>query len=272
MSLASAVQVFHTDAPLNAGVAIHSLRAAKPESIRELTTRCTDTNMPIHVHVAEQTAEVDECLAVTGLRPVEWLLQHGALDAQWQLVHATHVTSDEVVGVQATGAAVVLCPSTEANLGDGLTEVAGWLDVGTTLCIGSDSHVTRDWREELRVLEYGQRLVHRQRNVAASPANNPSTASRLTSRMISGGSRAAGYQQWGIAVGARADAVLLRTESSELLGMPLANVIDATVFSSPAKPFSNVMVAGRWALTDGHHQRETSIGSAFVDAMKALHY
>ncbi len=253
---------------VNSGVAIHSLRAAFPESIRTLVASARG---PIHVHVAEQTGEVDECVKTTGLRPVEWLLRNHALDARWQLVHATHVTQSEIEGVAKSGAAAVICPTTEANLGDGTTDIAAWLNAGSAMSIGSDSHVTRDWREELRLMEYGQRLQHRARNIAASPATGQSaTAERLFSRVTTGGASAAGYAQWGLTVGARADAVVVDPSEPALLGVPPSRTLDAMVFSSPALPFANVMVAGRWVVKNGAHPAQESAASAFSQAMREI--
>ena len=134
---------------VTAGVAIHSLRAARADSIVELALRCADDPGPIHVHVAEQTGEVDDCLAATGRRPIQWLCEHVKLDARWQLVHATHATAQEIEAVARSGAGVVVCPTTEANLGDGLFDLPGWLASGVPLSIGSDSHVSRQWPREL---------------------------------------------------------------------------------------------------------------------------
>lgn len=255
-------------APLNAGVAIHSLRAASAESISALVQAAQG---PIHVHVAEQTGEVDECLKVTGMRPVEWLAKHQPLDERWQLVHATHVTAAEIDSVARSGACAVICPSTEANLGDGTTDVAAWLDSGAALCIGSDSHVTRDWREELRLLEYGQRLQRRARNITASPAEGQSaTAERLFTRMAAGGAAAAGYARWGLRVGARADALVVNDEEAALLGVPPSRTLDAMVFSTPSEPFADVLVAGRWALRSGRHVAEGAVRGNFRQAMQSL--
>ncbi len=156
-------------AHVSAGVAVHSLRAASPASIRQLAELVASDDAPVHIHVAEQAREVQECLDATGARPIEWLAREGFLDSRWQLVHATHATPGEIDAVAASGAGVVLCPSTEANLGDGLPDLDAWLARDVPLSIGSDSHVTRAWREELRLLEYGQRLQQRRRNVAAAP-------------------------------------------------------------------------------------------------------
>ena len=253
---------------VNSGVAIHSLRAALPESISALVASAQG---PIHIHVAEQTGEVDECVKTTGLRPVEWLLRNYALDARWQLIHATHVTPDEIEGVAKSGAAAVICPTTEANLGDGTTDIALWLNAGTAMSIGSDSHVTRDWREELRLMEYGQRLQHRARNIAASPlAGMTATAERLFSRVTVGGAAAAGHALWGLTVGARADALAVDPSEPALLGVPPPRTLDAMVFSSPAQPFANVMVAGRWVVRDGQHPAQPSTAHAFAEAMRML--
>jgi formimidoylglutamate deiminase len=248
---------------VDAGVAIHSLRAAAPASIRELVHACASDPAPIHLHIAEQTGEVDDCLTATGLRPIEWLTREVALDARWQLVHATHATPHEVSAVAATGAGVVLCPGTEANLGDGLCDLPRWLQSGTPLSLGSDSNVARSWPEELRVLEYGQRLSLRQRNVAADPASQSSTAARLFERCLTGGAAAAGQARWGLVSGARADLVLLNDSDPALIGLPASHLLDGLVFAAPSHPFLRTMVAGHWL-----PRRHT--GTAFADAMNAL--
>jgi formimidoylglutamate deiminase len=234
---------------VSAGAAIHSLRAAKASSILALVERLAGDASPIHIHIAEQTGEVDDCVAASGLRPIDWLARHVALDARWQLVHATHATAAEIDAVADTGSGVVLCPSTEANLGDGLPDLPRWLAAGTPLSMGSDSQVTRDWREELRLLEYGQRLTLRRRNVAATPeAGEPSTASRLFERVIAGGAAAAGLGKAGLQASARADLLVVDEADPALAGRPIESLLDTLVFSSPTRPFARVMVAGRWVV------------------------
>ena len=229
---------------LDAGVAIHSLRAARPESLAAVAAGAG--GHPVHVHVAEQTAEVDDCLLSTGCRPIEWLARHAGLDARWQLVHATHSTPAEIEAVAASGAGVVICPGTEANLGDGLADLPGWLQAGVPLSVGSDSQVTRAWPEELRWLEYGQRLALRQRNVAAAPGVQGASAARLFERMLAGGAAAAGQRCWGLQAGARADLLALDLDDAALQGVPPGHALDALVFAAPARPFARVMVAGKW--------------------------
>lgn len=232
-------------ATVTAGIALHSLRAVDPGALREVAQAAQAAGMPVHIHVAEQQLEVEDCLRHHGQRPVEWLLRHAQLDARWNLVHATQATPDELSALQRTGASVVLCPSTEANLGDGVFGLPHWLAVGGRWSIGSDSHVTRSWTEELRLLEYSQRFVLRQRNVAARATAIESTGAALFEGMVAGGSAAAGLPMQGFAVGQRADFSMLDTTSPALAGVPASHLLDAQIFSSPDARFTRVCVAGR---------------------------
>ena len=256
---------------VNAGVAIHSLRAAGAASIAALLSLVGDQPLPIHIHVAEQTQEVDDCIAATGMRPIDYLCNTLSPDARWQLVHATHATPTEIDAVAASGAGIVICPSTEGNLGDGLTDLQGWLNAGVPLAIGSDSHVTRNWPEELRWLEYGQRLLRRQRNVAAAPAmGQPATAARLFGVALAAGGNAAGQPCWGLVKGARADALVLDLSSPALLGMPPTHAIDALVFAGGEPALREVLVAGRVVMRDGQHAQEQAIAGRFSGVMDNL--
>ena len=265
-------------ARVDAGLAIHSLRAAAPASIERLRDLAEGFAGPIHIHVAEQRREVEECLAATGLRPVEWLASRaGLLDGRWQLVHATHVTAAEIDAVAAAGAGVVICPSTEANLGDGSTDLRRWLDAGegaVRLSIGSDSNVTRCAVEELRWLEYGQRLVRHERNVAAGAErgrHQASSAERLWRRVVEGGAGAAGGAgPAGLVPGARADLLVVDPLDPGLRGVPRSHLLDALVFSSPGATWRDVMVGGQWVLREGEHLRQAAIADRFEAAMNAL--
>jgi formimidoylglutamate deiminase len=222
-----------------------------PAALNELAAYAQSKNLPVHIHIAEQTQEVDDCLAHTGQRPIEWLLNHAAVDARWNLVHATHTTAQELTGIAQTGASIVICPSTEANLGDGVFDLPGYAAVQGAWSIGSDSHVSRSWVEELRLLEYSQRLTQRQRNIAAHHLgqNLPSCSSAavLLQAALHGGLAASGLPLGGIAVGQRADFVTLDPQSPALQGMPDDYVLDALVFSSPCANFAQTFVAGREA-------------------------
>lgn len=256
---------------VNAGVALHSLRAAAPESIQQLRQLAEGFAGPVHIHVAEQTAEVDDCLRATGQRPIEWLAAQGLLDPRWQLVHATHTVPAEIDAVARSGAAAVICPSTEANLGDGLCDLPRWLASGASLALGSDSHVTRAWREELRLLEYGQRLALRQRNVSAAPAEGqPATAQRLWQRMQAGSGAAAGLGAWGLQPGARADLLVVDEADAALRGIPPSHLLDALVFSSPGRPWHSVMVAGQWVVQAHRHPQAEAVADRFAEVMAQL--
>ena len=257
---------------LHAGVAIHSLRAAAPESITALQRLVGQLeNCPIHIHIAEQSLEVDDCVTATGMRPIDWLCRTMSPDSRWHLVHATHATPAEIDAVAARGAGVVLCPSTEGNLGDGLADLTRWLAAGVPCSIGSDSHVTRAWPEELRWLDYGQRLHRRARNVSASPEHGqPSTAARLFDVALRAGAAAAGFPTWGLVPGARADLLVLDVKDSALLGVPPERTLDALVFSSPGDAIRDVYVAGHRVIENRCHPNADAQARIFERAMQAL--
>ncbi len=255
---------------LNAGVALHSLRAAHAADIRRLQSLVGDADLPIHIHISEQQQEVRDCLAATGQRPMQWLAHEFKPDARWQLVHATHSTPEEIEQVRASGAGVVICPGTEANLGDGLCDLPGWLAAGVPLSLGSDSHVTRDWVEELRWLEYGQRLGMQRRNVAAAPGLQASTGERLFEAMLAGSAAPAGFKAWGFKPGARADFLVLDPQASGLLGLPSSARLDGLIFGSQGQVLSQVYVAGECRLHQGGHPKRPAIGAAFGKAMHSL--
>jgi formimidoylglutamate deiminase len=230
---------------VTAGIALHSLRAVDEAALNECATAARSAGLPVHIHIAEQQLEVDDCLQHHGVRPIEWLLKNARLDARWNLVHATQANADELKALQATGASIVLCPSTEANLGDGVFDLGTWQSAGGSWSLGSDSHVTRSWTEELRLLEYSQRFVLRKRNVAARAAGAECTAAALLQSAIAGGSAAAGLPLAGLAVGQRADFAVMVTDAPALAGVPATHLLDALVFSSPGTPMARVVVGGR---------------------------
>jgi formimidoylglutamate deiminase len=262
-------------AEVNVGVAIHSLRAADAAAVAEMAGYCARSGLPVHIHIAEQIQEVRDCMAHTGRRPIEWLLERGAVDSRWNLVHATQAQPAELNAVRASGAAIVLCPSTEANLGDGVFDYAGYAAGGGKWSVGSDSHVTRAWAEELRLLEYSQRLVQRRRNVAAQAAQKQSSAAALFESALAGGETATGRPLGAIAVGRRADFLVLDTQAPAVLGIPGDHVLDALVFSSPQPAFKDVFVAGQRTLaetdTHGEHTAErAAIAQDFTRTMREL--
>ncbi len=252
------------------GLAPHSLRAAAPGSLAAALVGldAIDPGAPVHIHVAEQTREVEGCLAWCGRRPVEWLLERHAMGPRWCLVHATHMSAGETRALAATGAVAGLCPTTEANLGDGLFPLAAWLEAGGRLGIGSDSHVSVSPVEELRWLEYGQRLAARQRNIAAPPEG--STGARLHAAALDGGAQATARDGGAIEAGRTADIVVLDAAHPLLAGKTGDAILDAYVFAGNENPVRDVMVGGSWVVRDGRHAEEGAIAREFVRTMERL--
>ncbi|MBT8084609.1 MAG: formimidoylglutamate deiminase [Woeseia sp.] len=243
------------------GIGAHSLRAVSPESLAEIAQVSAADRVPLHVHIAEQQREVEQSLAVMHRRPVRWLLENFDVDERWCLVHATHVDADELSAMARTGAVVCLCPSTEANLGDGLFPLAPFLEQGGRIAIGSDSHVSINPFEELRWLEYGQRLVAEQRNIAAIGLRN--TGRSLFERVAKGGALASGVATGRIAAGSVADLLLLDDDDPMLAGHDAETMLDALVFSGFSLPLERVMVNGVWRVTDGRHVDREAARAAY---------
>ena len=255
---------------LRVGIALHSLRAVPQDAMRVVLDAASAARGPIHIHVAEQIGEVQDCLALRNARPVDWLLDHFDVDARWCLVHATHMTRDETRRLAATGAVAGLCPSTEANLGDGLFPLKAYLDGGGVIGIGSDSQISVSPVEELRWLEYGQRLITRHRNVSAT-AQTPSTGEVLFAHALAGGMRASGDSgDMGLATGARADVVVLDAASPLLAGRGAAHLVDTWLFAGNSNLVRDVMVAGDWVVRDARHRDEERIAARYRDVVERL--
>lgn len=250
------------------GIGAHSLRAVSAASLQRIAAMAVRDKVPMHIHIAEQRREVEQCLAVTDRRPVEWLLENFELDSNWCLVHATHMDAEEAARLAKSGAVVCLCPSTEANLGDGLFRLQDWLQHGGRIAIGSDSHVSINPFEELRWLEYGQRLVSEQRNIAAVPHRQ--TGRSLFELAAAGGALATGQDAGRLAKGALADLVVLDDDSPMLAGHGTDSLLDALVFSGFTLPIDRVMVHGEWQVIDGQHRDGRSTREAYVKVVREL--
>jgi formimidoylglutamate deiminase len=261
------------DPQIRIGIAPHSLRAVTPQTLQEAVAglMAMDAGAPIHIHIAEQTKEVEDCLAWSRQRPVEWLLDHQPLDRRWCLIHATHMTGAETENLASSGAVAGLCPTTEANLGDGFFPAIDYLSHGGRFGIGSDSHISVSPIEELRWLEYGQRLVTRRRNRLASSSQDGSHVGAAIYRgALDGGSRALGRDLGRISVGARADLLVLDVNSPNLIGKSDDTMMDAMIFAGNGNPVRDVMVGGRFVVEEGHHAGEAEILDRFSSALKAL--
>lgn len=247
-------QPAHPASPMRWGAAFHSLRAVGPEALHEVSAalRGIDPGMPIHIHIAEQVLEVKACLAATGMRPVQWLLSQNLADPHWCLVHATHTDHNELRGVASSGASICICTTTEANLGDGLFDTGFLLKAGGTACIGSDSEVCIDPAEELRWLEYQQRLKRRRRAVLAS-RDRPHVGAMLWTHAARAGARALGQPVGEIRVGARADWLVLEKDHPAIAGAAPEGVLDRLVFGDGRAAIRDVLVAGRTVVSNGRH-------------------
>lgn len=252
------------------GIAPHSLRAVLPSELSELIAFAGAKldHAPIHIHAAEQRTEVDDCIAWSGMRPVEWLLAHAAIDARWCLVHATHMAAEETRNLASTGAVVGLCPSTEADLGDGVFPAPAFLAAGGRLGIGGDSHVGVDPFLELRLVETAQRLTLQKRNVLVR--DGESSGTKLYQAALSGGAQALGQPVGAIAPGRRADLVVLNGDDPALVEHAVQDVLDGAIFGPARQIVRDVMVAGRWVISEGYHADQEATLMRYRQTLKRL--
>jgi formimidoylglutamate deiminase len=263
-------RVFADDPNRCIGLALHSVRAVPAEAISSVlgAARSQPAQMPIHIHIAEQPKEVHDCLERFGRRPLQLLVEAAELDQRWCLVHGTHLTDAELALVAERQAVVGLCPTTEADLGDGIFPLAAFVALGGRYGIGSDSNMATDAAGELRLLEQGQRLAHLRRVSAATEAS-PHCGSTLWSSALLGGARAAGRPVGRLAPGFRADLVALDREHPSLFGRKGDQLLDSHLFG-PGSAVRDVMVGGSWNLRDGHHTAEETIARAYRRALARL--
>lgn len=253
------------------GVAPHSLRAVEPEALARLIedARRLDPDMRVHIHAAEQSAEVEDCVAHLGARPVEWLLDHHAVDERWCFIHATHLSETEVERLARSGAVAGLCPTTEGNLGDGFFPADRYLAAGGRLGIGTDSQVNVDPAEDLRLLEYGQRLRAQRRNRLAPPEGG-SVARHLFEGAVEGGARALAQPVGLLRAGRRCDLVVLDGQHPRLMGHGPESVLDAWIFGSVAGVVKDVFVAGEHLVKEGTHVEAAGVRPVFGQVLRAI--
>jgi formimidoylglutamate deiminase len=253
------------------GAAFHSLRAVPLDQLREaaLALRAIDSSLPVHIHVAEQSLEVRACERATGRRPIELLLDQALLTQHWCVVHATHATAEELQGIAAAQATVCVSTSTEANLGDGLFDTARFFESNGRLCIGSDSQSTVNPAEELRWLEYQQRLRKKRRVVLATKSESH-VGTRLWRDAALHGAQAIGQPVGTIAVGRRADWLVLDASHPAMAGAVPDAVLDRLLFAGADRSIRDVMVRGRWVVKDRRHGAEDQLRESFPRIMNGL--
>jgi formimidoylglutamate deiminase len=250
----------HESDTVRIGCALHSLRAVPAQAMRAVLD-ALPADARVHIHIAEQQAEVDECIAVRGARPVQWLLDNATVDARWTLVHATHLDDAEVQGIARSGATVAICPTTEANLGDGLFPLRRFLDAGGRWGIGSDSHISVSPVEELRWLEYGQRLRAQRRNIVVA-TDAPSVGETLLQGVVDSAADATGFDA--------GDSVVLDAQAPILAGATEDDLADRWVFSGNVPVVRDVEVAGVRVVEDGRHRYRDAIATRYRTAIASL--
>ncbi|MBK1698945.1 formimidoylglutamate deiminase [Rhodovibrio salinarum] len=260
----AALGALPTDARL--GVAPHSLRAVDPEGLSRTVAVAEDG--PVHMHLAEQQAEVDEVQAAHGQRPVAWLLDNAEVSARWCLIHCTQMTPEETRALAATGATAGLCPITESNLGDGTFDGTRWSEAGGAIAVGSDSNIRISLAEELRTLEYSQRLRDRNRAVLASPER--STGRYIFDAVCAGGAQAAGRESGAIQPGAWADLVALDTGHPDMAGVTGDGLLDMHIFAGDDRAVRDVWTGGRHVVRQGRHIHRDEIQRAYASAIVQL--
>ena len=248
------------------GIAPHSLRAASASEITAILPLCE--NGPIHIHAAEQQKEVDDCLAATGKRPVEYLFDTQDVDERWCIIHATHMSEAETARLAASGAVAGLCPLTEANLGDGFFNASSYLAANGRIGIGSDSHIRIDLAEDIRLLEYGQRLQAQRRNVLARPGG--STGRRLFDAALSGSNQALQQPSGRIETGQRADFVILDDQHPTLVGRAEDARLDSWLFCGDSRLVREVYVGGQCVVREGRALTRDRIDAAYRTAMHEI--
>ena len=251
------------------GIAGHSLRATNVQSFSQILANLEGDSIPIHMHIAEQAKEIDDCLEWSGLRPVDYCLSNFDVNENWCLIHATHMTDAETLALANSGAVVGLCPTTEANLGDGLFNAKIYLDAGGKLGIGSDSHISISPVEELRWMEYAQRLQSQSRN-RLSGGPNSSTGRTLFDIATAGGAQACGHASGVLEIGKRADLVVLDPENPLLVGRQGDEILDSWIFSGNRNSVKHVYVGGQHVIKDGRHQAQQRVSEQFKRTLSEL--
>lgn len=251
-------------------VGIHSLRGVEPAAVKEVAASFP-RDVPFHIHVSEQKKEVADCLEALGRRPVEWMLENLGLSDRFSFVHATHLVEEEIEGLAETGTNVVLCPTTEGNLGDGLFPLREFQEAGGRWCLGTDSHVSLNPFEELRLLDYGQRLVTHRRDTFYDGSGGGSGAYAVRQAVLTGRrSTGAGASDEYFAVGDRFDACVFDADHPLIRSASDENLLDTLVYASDETMQTGVIAGGRWRVQNGRHVERDSLAEGFLKAVGEL--
>ena len=255
----------------NVGIAPHSLRAVDKSALVSVTehVRKLDNKAPIHIHMSEQQKEVNDSLEHSGKRPVQWLLDNMNLDKHWCLIHATHIDESERKGIISSAAIAGICPTTEANLGDGIFPTTEFMAEGGTIAIGSDSHISVNPVEEIRWLEYTQRLIRQQRAVLANN-RQPSVGLNLWQAANHGGAQSTNSNTGELEIGKQADLLVLHSDKTCLFASSDQHLVDSLMFASQTNMIADVMINGNWVVKNGTHDFEKATGAKFAELLSSL--
>lgn len=255
----------------NVGIAPHSLRAVNKSALEDAVShvRSLDDKAPIHIHISEQQQEVRDCFGHYEKRPVQWLLDNMTLDQHWCLIHATHINIDEINGIIDSKAIAGICPTTEANLGDGIFPTDEFMQLGGQVAIGSDSHISVSVIEELKLLEYAQRLNKQQRAILAT-SETRSVGQHLWQHTAKNGALSTNSNTGCLAIGKQADLLVINQNKMRLYANDPQHFLDSLVFASNANQIQDVMVNGHWVIVGGKHRMEDEFERKFASTLAVL--
>jgi len=253
----------------NIGIGIHSMRGVEPNDIAEIAKNGPQ-DIPFHIHVSEQLKEIEDSLAYLGKRPVEWMLENVNMSNRFHLVHATHLTDQETKGIAVSGANVVICPSTEGNLGDGLFPLRKFQNYGGNWSIGTDSHIGINPLEELRILDYGQRLISHQRNTFTSSIQGDSGHYGIEMATLAGRKAMNDFSSEFFAVGNPLNACIMDETSPLLASTSMEKRTSSIVYTADASQHSSTIVNGKVMASEGKHIHQSKIRSTFATTLKSL--
>ncbi len=252
------------------GIGVHSMRGVGTNEIIELS-KFRNGDIPFHIHVAEQLKEIDDCIEYLGARPVEWLAEHIELSENYHLVHATHLIDNEIHKICKSKANVVLCPSTEGNLGDGIFQMKKFLDLNGNWSIGTDSHVGLNTMEEIRILDYGQRLISHERNTFSNDLNGDSGFNAIKSSIINGRKAMGNNSSDFFKVGEPLNALVINDTHPLIATSSLDHLTNTIVYSSDSNMNKGTIVNGSWIVKDGVHFNN-KISENFIKTLNKLNY
>lgn len=253
----------------NIGIGVHSMRGVEPELVIEVAENFPKS-VPFHIHISEQLKEVADCVKFLGKRPVEWMLENIDLSDRFHFVHATHLNDKEIKGLAKSKVNVLLCPTTEGNLGDGIFPLKRFQDLGGKWCIGTDSHVSLDPFEELRLLDYGQRLVSRKRNTFADKTGDGGASYAIRQVTVSGRKAMNNFNSEYFAIGKPLDACVISGKHPLIQSTSIENLLNTIVYSMNKTIRKGTIVSGKWRIENGEHEKQKDINHKFIGALNKL--